>query len=110
MNELKYLGKPAPLIADGEHDPHDYAKVAWNRIKHLEGTVKEAAELVLYDVKVCRHTKDCDCGFSSNMLKLFIIFWKEEYNAPCPLPIERQWKDNKDKFVAFLLRKTLGEK
>jgi hypothetical protein len=94
MQELKYLGNPAP-----KHSPDRMTCSGCGdgscacREEHLEGAVKEAAEL--------EETSEREWSFE---IKKQFSEWSVliRPNKPQGLP--------RGKFVAFLLRKTLGVK
>jgi hypothetical protein len=99
VNELKYLGKPAPDIAwdRGNFRCLKCCNASRNQIytcdcrrEHLEGAVKEAAEL--------EETSEREWSFE---IKKQFSEWSFLIgpNKPQGLP--------RGKFVAFLLRKTL---
>ena len=102
MNELKFLGKPAPSIARPWKDGTLIGALTY-RANHLEGGYKEATELLV------AHWWQLPISTIKVFQEWFITEQKgqEIKTQATGMVVWDYWKNE---FVAFLLRRTIGEK
>lgn len=87
MQTLKFLGKPAPLSGQIETKANGHV-IRYLREEHLEGAIKEAEKVLL----------------APHISGKLADIWKE-WNGSL-----NTFRGTRHKFVAFLLRKTIGDK
>ena len=114
MKELKFLGKPAPVLKWVSVGMQDNEKPSIKipmtdtseaRLKHLEGALKEASELVIIEWDdLQKKTKEIFIKWLLNHPEITGEIYESDY------PICWDEKDTFRPFIAFLLRETLGEK